>query len=161
MFLYFSISMFYLSYFKWLYCVCPPFLKLSSFFLESRVMLCMYTLYFKRCTLYKFIEINSVQFYNVYYGYLCHTCSPSHTVLLSVLSLGYMCRSCGHPRTTPGRIHLPPGRIWHHHLRPYSTCHSHSRTSGNTSLEKTQPPQTPGSVIEKEYTVKYVVRSHC
>ena len=23
-------------------------------------MLCMYTLYFKRCTLYKFIEINSV-----------------------------------------------------------------------------------------------------
>jgi len=25
-------------------------------------MLCMYTLYFKRCTLYKFIEINSVLF---------------------------------------------------------------------------------------------------
>ena len=36
--------------------------KLSSFFLESRVMLCMYTLYFKRSTLYKFIEINSVLF---------------------------------------------------------------------------------------------------
>ena len=39
--------------------------KLSSFFLESRVMLCMYTLYFKRCTLYKFIEINSVLFCSV------------------------------------------------------------------------------------------------
>ena len=28
--------------------------------LESRVMLCMYIWYFKRCTLYKLIEINSV-----------------------------------------------------------------------------------------------------
>ena len=31
MFLYFSISLFYLSYFTWLYCVCPPFLKTVSF----------------------------------------------------------------------------------------------------------------------------------
>ena len=38
---------------------------LSSFFLESRVMLCMYTWYFKRCTLYKFIEINYVLFCSV------------------------------------------------------------------------------------------------
>ena len=35
---------------------------MSSFFLESRVMLCMLTLYFKRGTLYKFIEIHSVLF---------------------------------------------------------------------------------------------------
>ena len=32
MFLYFSISLFYLSYFTWLYCVCPPFLKSVFFF---------------------------------------------------------------------------------------------------------------------------------
>ena len=33
MFLYFSISLFYLSYFTWLYCVCPLFLK-TVFFLS-------------------------------------------------------------------------------------------------------------------------------
>ena len=33
MFLYFSISLFYLSYFIWLYCVCPPFLN-TVFFLS-------------------------------------------------------------------------------------------------------------------------------
>ena len=60
MFLYFSISLFYLSYFTWVYCVCPPFLKTVFFLSYTRVMVCMYTLYFKRCTLYKFIEINSV-----------------------------------------------------------------------------------------------------
>ena len=73
MFLYFSISLFYLSYFTLLYCVCPPFLKtvfFLSFFLESRVMLCMYTLYFKRCTLYKCIEINSVLFLKRYAVYI-------------------------------------------------------------------------------------------
>ena len=31
MFLYFSISQFYLSYFTWLYCVCPPFLNIVFF----------------------------------------------------------------------------------------------------------------------------------
>ena len=44
--------------------------KLSSYFLESRVMLCMFTLYFKRCTLYKFIEINSVLFLKRYAIYI-------------------------------------------------------------------------------------------
>ena len=33
MFIYFSISLFYLSYFTWLFCVCPPFLK-TVFFLS-------------------------------------------------------------------------------------------------------------------------------
>jgi len=66
MFLYFSSSLFYLSYFTWLYCVCPPFLK-TVFFLSwiTCIMLCMYILYFKRCTLYKFIEINYVLFCSV------------------------------------------------------------------------------------------------
>ena len=55
---YFSVLFFLLHMIK----LCLPSFskKLSPFFLESRVMLCMYTLYFKRRTVYKFIEINSV-----------------------------------------------------------------------------------------------------
>ena len=42
--------------------------------LESRVMLCVYILYFKRCTLYTFIEINSVLLFSV-----CTMCENSQT----------------------------------------------------------------------------------
>ena len=61
---------------------------LLSFFLESRVLLCMYTLYFERCTLYKFIEINDVLFCkNKGWGKLDYTkviCLDQWTVLWSM-----------------------------------------------------------------------------
>ena len=50
MFLYFSISLFYLSYFTWLYCVCPPFLK-TVFFLSWITFLVMHV-YFVFQTMY-------------------------------------------------------------------------------------------------------------
>ena len=66
LFQYFSV----LSFFLHMIILClSSFSKncLLSFFLESLVMLCMYTLYLKRSTLYKFIEINTVLFCSVYY----------------------------------------------------------------------------------------------
>ena len=69
MFLYFSISLFYLSYFTWLDCVCPPFLNIVFFL--SWITCNVMHVYFVLQTMYLvqvyWNKLCSVLFWRIFY----------------------------------------------------------------------------------------------